>query len=74
MHRASVDGEEFARLDDAERVRLGLRARSVADALRFPESARCASSVLRRPGDASADQTPRKLPAARNSPDRALRT
>lgn len=67
-HRWS--GEEFARLDDAERVRLGLRARSVADALRFPESARCASSVLRRPGDASADQTPRKLPEPETPPIR----
>ena len=67
-HRWS--GEEFARLDDAERVRLGLRARSVADALRFPERSRLAPSASNRPDDAPADQTPRKTPKPEKPPIR----
>ncbi|HIT51253.1 MAG TPA: ATP-binding cassette domain-containing protein, partial [Candidatus Aveggerthella excrementigallinarum] len=57
-HRWS--GKEFARLDDAERVRLGLRARSVADALRFPERKKPVSPVPSRPDDAPANPSPRK--------------
>ena len=63
-HRWS--GDEFARLDDAERVRLGLRARSVVEALRFPECARCTSPVPHRSSGAAADQAPRKAPEAQN--------
>ena len=67
-HRWS--GDEFARLDDAERVRLGLRARSVADALRFPERSRCASPAPHCSSGAAADQAPRKAPEAQKPPIR----
>lgn len=67
-HRWS--GKEFARLDDAERVRLGLRARSVADALRFPERSRLAPDVPSRSDDGRAGQTPRKAAKPEKPPIR----
>ena len=67
-HRWS--GDEFARLDDAEHVRLGLRARSVADAFRFPERTRCASPVPNRHDDAPIGQIPRKAPKSETPPIR----
>ena len=67
-HRWS--GKEFARLEDSERVRLGLRARSAVEALRFPKRAKSAPPAPRHSNDASDNLAPQKAPKPEMPPIR----
>ena len=67
-HRWS--GKEFARLEDSERVRLGLRARSAVEALRFPKRAKSAPPAPRHSNDVSDNLAPQKAPKPEMPPIR----
>ena len=67
-HRWS--GKEFARLEDSERVRLGLRARSAVEALRFPKRAKSAPPAPRHSNDVPDNLAPQKAPKPEMPPIR----
>lgn len=67
-HRWS--GKEFARLEDSERVRFGLRARVAVEALRFPKRAKSAPPAPRHSNDASDNLAPQKAPKPEMPPIR----
>lgn len=64
------NSEEFTQLDDTERTRLGLRARSVAEALQLPSRVKLASRAPGHHDDAGATPASRKEPAAQKLPIR----